>query len=399
MEASLPSRRRDWLHLGLLFLGGFDLRVTILAIPPVIPAIHHDLRLDEKSVAALGSLPVLLLALFAVPGSLLIARLGPRRALLSGLVLMAAAGALRGIGPAQFVLFSMTILMGVAVAVTQPTFPSLVRDWFPARIGLATGVYALGLLVGESVPASLTIPLVLPLTGNSWELSLAFWSLPVVAGAALLLAFTRQSRPQVDLPPTRWWPDWRSLRTWQIGLIMGCASAIYFGLNAFLPDFLRATGRASLTGAGLAALNTFQIPASLLMAVLAHRLIGRRGPFIVTGALNLGGLLGLVLAPGYWPVVFAGVIGFSTALPLVLTLSLPPLLSAPGDVHRLSAAIFTIQYMLAFLAPLAAGAVWDATGSAVVGVGLLAAIALLMSLLAVTLRLPRLQRVPAQAHL
>jgi CP family cyanate transporter-like MFS transporter len=287
----------------------------------------------------------------------------------------------------------------VAVAVTQPTFPSLVRDWFPARIGLATGVYALGLLVGESVPASLTIPFVLPLTGNSWELSLAFWSLPVVAGAALLLAFTRQSRPHVDLPPTRWWPDWRSLRTWQIGLIMGCASAIYFGLNAFLPDFLRATGRASLTGAGLAALNTFQIPASLLMAVVADRLIGRRGPFIVTGALNLGGLLGLVLAPGYWPVVFAGVIGFSTALPLVLTLSLPPLLSAPGDVHRFSAAIFTIQYALAFLAPLLAGAVWDATGKAVVGVGLLAAIALVMGMLAVTLRLPRTQRLRAQAHL
>jgi len=94
-----------------------------------------------------------------------------------------------------------------------------------------------------------------------------------------------------------------------------------------------------------------------------------------------------------------GVIGFSTALPLVLTLSLPPLLSAPGDVHRFSAAIFTIQYALAFLAPLLAGAVWDATGKAVVGVGLLAAIALVMGMLAVTLRLPRTQRLRAQAHL
>lgn len=359
-------------------------------MPPVIAVIHRDLRLAETEVGALGSLPVLLLGLFAVPGSLLIARLGARRALLSGLALMAVAGALRGAGPLAPVLFGMTLLMGVAVAVTQPAFPSLVRDWFPARIGLATSVYAFGLLVGESVPASLSIPWVLPLVGHSWELELAFWSLPVVLALLLLLVFTRHAHPEADAPAVRWWPDWRSLRTWQVGLIMGCASAMYFGLNALLPDFLHATGRASLTGPTLASLNTCQLPASLLMALVADRLIGRRGPFLVVGLIDLGGLLGLVLMPGAWPVFWAGVIGFGTALPLVLTLSLPPLLSAPGDVHRISAAIFTIQYALAFLAPLAAGAVWDTTGSAVAGVGLLTGIALAMALLAASLRLPRL---------
>ena len=40
---------------------------------------------DEKGVAALSGLPVLLFGLAAVPGSMLIARVGPRRALLIGL--------------------------------------------------------------------------------------------------------------------------------------------------------------------------------------------------------------------------------------------------------------------------------------------------------------------------
>jgi len=73
-----------------MWLAGNDLRLTLLAVPPVLPLIHADLHLDEKGVAALSGLPVLLLGIAAVPGSLLIARIGPRRALISGLCLIAA---------------------------------------------------------------------------------------------------------------------------------------------------------------------------------------------------------------------------------------------------------------------------------------------------------------------
>src|SRR5260370_21956866 len=77
--------RRDWVRLLLLWLGGIDLRLTLLAVPPLIPLIHRELHLDEKSVGALVSLPVLLFATAAVPGSLLIATLGGPGALLAGL--------------------------------------------------------------------------------------------------------------------------------------------------------------------------------------------------------------------------------------------------------------------------------------------------------------------------
>jgi len=103
--------RRDWVRLLLLWLAGIDLRVTLLAVPPLIPLIHRDLHLDEKGVGALVSLPVLLLATAAVPGSLLIARLGIRGALMTGLGLVALFGATRGLGPSTPVLFASTFLM------------------------------------------------------------------------------------------------------------------------------------------------------------------------------------------------------------------------------------------------------------------------------------------------
>ena len=111
--------RIDWVRLLLLWLGGICLRLTLLAVPPLIPLIHRDLHLDEKGVGALVSLPVLLLALAAVPGSLLIAKFGVRGALVTGLGLVAVFGALRGAGSGTTILFSATFLMGVGIAVSQ----------------------------------------------------------------------------------------------------------------------------------------------------------------------------------------------------------------------------------------------------------------------------------------
>jgi len=349
-------------RLPLLWLAGADLRLTILAVPPVLPLIHHDLGLGETGTAALTGLPILLLALAAVPGSLLIARVGARRALLVGLILIAGASALRGVGPAIPILFAMTVAMGLGISITQPALPSIVRLWFPARSGLATAVYSNGLLIGEVLAASLTIPLIVPLLRGSWEWSFAFWSLPVLISALLILLLTgHQPRAGGDAV-VRWWPDWRNKQTWLLSLTLGGASVLYFGTNAFVPDFLQSTSRAGLIAATLAATNAGQLPASVLIAAFSRRLVGRRLPFIPLGALALAAVAGFAFLPDSWPVACAAVIGFCTAFVLVLSLALPPLLAGQDDVHRLSAALFTISYALAFIGPLVGGRLWDATG-------------------------------------
>ena len=96
----------------LLWLAGTCLRITVLAIPPVIPQIHADLGLGQAAVGALTSLPVLLFAFAAVPGALLVARLGAARTLSLGLFVTAIAGALRAFSPGAPMLFAATFAMG-----------------------------------------------------------------------------------------------------------------------------------------------------------------------------------------------------------------------------------------------------------------------------------------------
>src|SRR4029077_8819801 len=112
------------------------------------------------------------------------------RALVVGLGLTAVFGALRGFGPSVPVLFTATFLMGVGIAVSQPAFPALVREWFPRRIAIATAVYSNGILIGETVPTGLTSPVgVLPLAHGDWRWAIAMWSVVVLAsGVAIVLA-------------------------------------------------------------------------------------------------------------------------------------------------------------------------------------------------------------------
>jgi CP family cyanate transporter-like MFS transporter len=356
---------RGGLRLALLWLAGNDLRLTLLAVPPVLPLIHRDLDLDEKGVAALAGLPVLLLGLAAVPGSLLIARIGARRALLVGLCAIGVSSALRGVGPSAALLFAATIGMGAGIAISQPTFPALVRLWFPNAVTRATGVWSNGLLVGEVLGASLTLPLVLPLVG-SWEASFMFWSVPVLLTAALVALGTPHVTAEAGFWRGAGIPDWRNGRMWLLALFQSSASLIYVGANTFVPDYLHATEQADLVGPVLSSLNASQLPASVVIGLVPLRVFGRRLTSLLVGVAILASLVVVVVARGAPVVVAAGVLGFCSAYILVLSLALPALLARAGDVSRLAGGTFTITYSLAFLASLVAGAVWDATHQPVV---------------------------------
>jgi CP family cyanate transporter-like MFS transporter len=320
------------LTLLVLWLAGTDLRLTVLAVPPVLPLIHREFALSERAIGALSGLPPLLFGLAAIPGSLLIARLGARCAAIAALLLIAAASAARGIGPSVPMLFAMTGIMSVGVAIMQPALPTLVAGWFATRPGFAVWAVPVGATAGLLVLCP--------------------------DGSAMAAPVSASPRPST---PALWWPDLRSRQTWQLGLMLGGTGGLYFASNAFIPDYLHAVGRPDLVTARLGALNLGQLPASLLPLAMSRRLGGKA---VIVG-MQLIGLLGVaaLLAAAPWlGVIGAGAVGFCCAFTLIVTLALPPQLAAAADVHRLSAGMFAIGYTLTCLVPVVGGAIWDATG-------------------------------------
>ena len=342
------------------------MRITILAVPPVIPLIHGDLHLSEAQVGFLVSLPLLMFALAAVPGALLVHRLGTFRTLTIGMLITAAAAAGRGGAINVWTLFAATFVMGFGVAIMQPALPALVREWMPQRIALGAATSTNGLVMGGTLAPALTALLVLPLIGNSWRLDLHRMVRAGAgdrAGVHAACATQHGSAAVRRAGERRWWPDWKNPLVWLLGLTFGANNSMYFGANAFVPDYLVSHGRADLIGAALVALNGAQLVATLLLIPVAGRLQHWRSlPYLVFGPISFVSAIGLVFSSGVWIVVFAASIGFSTAITFAVMLSLPPMLSKPGDVHRTAAGMFTISYSCAVIVPTLSGALWDLTG-------------------------------------
>ncbi len=366
----MPNERLSWRYrlpvaLMLLWLAGIGLRLTILAVPPVLAMIRDDFGLSATEVGLLSSIPPALFAIAALAGSLLVARLGVTTALVGGLLLVATGSALRGLSTDFAILFATTIVMSAGVAIMQPIMPAAVRQWVPARIGLGTATYTNGLLVGEIFPVLLTIPYVLPWVGGDWRMALVAWSAPIVVIAVAIAIGAPRTDAHGDAPatlPRRWLPDWHKSLVWRLGLLFCCINAIYFSANAFIPIYLTSAGRPDLISGALTALNFGQLPASLLLLAFAGRLERRVWPYLASGVLSLISIAGLVLMVGPATIVWAALLGFSDAAALIVGLTLPALLCPPEDVARTSAGMFTISYGGAVAVAVVSGAAWDWSG-------------------------------------
>ncbi len=377
--------------LVLLWLVGSALRLPILAVPPVIPALRDEFHLSGTDIGILTGLPVVLFAAAALVGSRLVARLGAVAAVVAGLMLAALGSALRAVTPDVMTLFAATIVMGAGVAVTQPAMPALVGRWLPHRIALGTGIYTNGLLVGEILPVAL-FPFLFPMLGESWRATFVFWAVPVFAIALLVLAVAPREKSAGVAAPTRWWPDWPARDIWRLGITFASASALYYASNAFLPGHLAEAGRADLINPALTALNLGQLPASLILIGFGRQIERKVWPFVTTGLLSIVCITVIVVTANAFAVIAStGVLGFVIGAAFALCLTLPPLLSTPHEVARVSAAMFTISYASAMVVSVLSGAAWDffgAEGFAFLPIGLSA---LPLILLAPTIRFDRRQ--------
>jgi len=349
----------------LLWTCGAGLRLTVLAVPPVIALIQRDLNLSGTDVGLLSGIPAAIFAIFAAPGSIAVARMGLRGALVCGLAIAAGGGLLRAGVSDAWQLYLMTLLMSVGVAIMQPAMAAAVRQWTPGRLAFGTAVYTNGLILGEIIPVATMLPLVLPHFDGSWRPALGVWSLPLIATAVAVAIFAPKSSASVLTSKAgRWLPQWNSQLNWRIGLTLGSTTSTYFCLNGFLPACLSGNGRQDLISTALTALNAGQVPASLLLLITADRLQGKRWPLLTLGALISCCVVGIMISASAWTVFWAGLAGFSLAASLVLALALAPLLcDNPDDVALTSASAFAISYGFAMLISFVSGVAWDVAGN------------------------------------
>ena len=372
----------------LLWLAGVYLRIPILVAPPLAPFISDDLALSQALTGALTTLPILMLAIGAMPGSLAISRIGPRNTLALAMVIMVIGSAGRGLVPDTFTLMLASAVMGLGVAMMQPALPALLPRWLePHHIAIGSAIYMNGMLMGEFIGAGITLPVLMPLLNNSWRATMLAWSLPaLLVAAALFLPKRDMARP---VRRAAWLPDWKNPLTLRIGLLLGLSGSMFFGLNAYMGNLLEQQGHFEKLPDALFWYNIAQVFASFIMLKMARRWVGRKSLIVAMAILSILGTAGTVLFAGWPAIISATIMSFFAGILLILLVALPPLLVPSEETGRLSAGTFLVGYTLAFSVPMLGGVLADWTGDIRHAILVMLCYSLLVLPIAVRLKLDR----------
>ncbi len=379
--------------LAVLWLVGWTLRVPILAAPPLATRIADDFQLAEAGVGALTMLPVIAVAFGAIPAAWLIARFGLRTAIVAGILIMVFASVARGQVPSTTLLFTVSILMGLGVAVFQTALPAATRIWTPTHVALGSAVYLNGMMLGELSGAGLTLPIILPLAGGDWRFALVLWAIPILMIAALVavirLPKEAASTNSAPVSVRSSLPKWNDMRVWQYGLLLGSSVVAFFVVNTYSGLLLRDRGETEALEMFLFAYNATPLLASIVV-LFTPKWIGSRGPIAASAVVSIIGLAGFIFFTGWVSWISAMVIGLASTIEMILLVSLPPTIAKGVAVTRLSAGMTLIGFSIAFVLPIVGG--WLAQSTDWLGLALVPSLVFMAVALAA---LGRAARYPA----
>ncbi|MEU6725830.1 MFS transporter [Nonomuraea wenchangensis] len=343
-------------------LAALNLRPAIAGVSPLLDEIMGDVGLSPAGGGAITTVMVVCLGVFGSVAPLLARRIGLDRTLLAGLLVIACGVALRGLDGAP-VLYLGSALAATAIAVMNVSMPGVVKQHFPSRINVMTGVYVSAVVAGAAIASAAVIP-VERLTGFSWRGVTTLLAVPALLAALLWLPQALRAQPPQPNGPRPFRMVLRSRVTWYVTALMGLQSLTFYVVLAWLPTIFMERGvPAEQAGYLLSLTNLVQVAASLAVPVLA----GRRAsqvPYVVgAGVLTVLGYLGVLLAPTTLPWLWMIVLGLGQGASFALALLIIALRPAdPAAVTALSAVAQSAGYVIAALGPLLFGYLRELSG-------------------------------------
>lgn len=361
------TTRRSWGVAALLVAGialaGLNLRIAVTSVGPVLEELTHSLGLTPLSAGLLTTLPVVCFAIFGGLTPTLTRLFGDQRLILGALVAIAVGSGVRGFAdsPLMFMACSVVALSGGAVG--NVLLPSLIKRYFPHRVGALTTLYTTAMAMGTALAAAATVP-AMQAAGGDWRVVLAGYALfAVVAAVPWIIALLTKSSATDDGSTLSVRRVLGSAMGWQSITYFGSQSAVAYILFGWYSQLLRTSGMdATEAGVQLAYMSALAIPTSLLLPGLAVRIRDQRWIVVACCSCYVIGFGGLLLAPTALPWLWSTVLGAAmSSFPLALTLFAIRTRTVAGTA-TLSATSQSIGYLIGGTGPLLFGLAHGLTG-------------------------------------
>lgn len=369
----------------VIVLVALNLRAFLTSSSPLLEPIRLATGIGFHAVALLTVLPMFAMGATSLFGASVGQRIGARGGIALGLAAIALACASRYVAGGAAALLWSAALAGAGVGLVQALMPGVVKQAYPLRIGVMTGLYSAAIMGGGGLGA-MASPWVAHAVGSDrvdWHAGLAMWS--VLAMLALLswLMVMRQTNaePAAQRQSLSWLRCFASRRAWLLAVCFGLINGGYTSLVAWLPHFYEQQGwTAQQAGSVLALMTAAQVIAALAMPAIA-RSRGRdlRPWLMLTLVAQLAGFCALLFGLPVPAVAIAVVLGFGLggafALCMVLALDHLP---DPAQAGALAGFMQGVGFMIAALAPFVTGWVREHTGGFTMAWAYLAAVVVVL---------------------
>ncbi|WP_239740121.1 MFS transporter [Mammaliicoccus sp. P-M59] len=347
------------LFIGILLIGA-SLRAPITSVGIALPSIKETLNLSNTSVSLITIIPLLSFAVISLFAAKISHKFGLERTVFGALILICIGIALRAITGVSW-LYVGTVLIGVGIAFGNVLTPGIIKMNFPLRIGIMTGYYTVVMNIFGSASSYVTAPLV-----KHFNYNIAISLIGIVTFIGIIIwSFQLNKHETVNSSQTTTNINvWKSPLSWQITLLMGGQSMIFYSLINWLPEFLLSHGTPiNEAGIYLSILQLAIIPLTFVTPIFAEKMKNQVLITFVTGLLFVLGILTLMLQPN-WAFFSIILIGIASGLAFGLVNTFFGLRTENGlTAAKLSGMSQSVGYLFAAIGPLLFGILHDATNS------------------------------------
>jgi predicted MFS family arabinose efflux permease len=348
-----------WVILVVVYLASVVAPFNQFKVPPIIPILIDNFQITLAQAGSLMSLVAFMGLLLALPGGIILQRLGPKVTAVIAMGFIAGGAAVGALAANFSILMVSRLLEGVGIGLIGVAAPATIAAWFPPeRQGTPMGIWATWVPVGTVAMYNLA-----PLLASTWGWQAVWWMGVVFALLMLLFSAVLLKSPPVqgqNVPhPVI---DFRTLRLalasrdiWLLSLGFACFNFVFVSFSTYYPTFLNEIRGYNLGESGfIASIATMLIIFSSPVAGLLSDWIKSRRLLFTIPYLLIAVLLLLPFRVLGWQIVAVMVaLGIIVgAIPTATFTAAPELMRKPYLAGVGLAVILVGQYSGQLLGPL-----------------------------------------------
>ena len=280
--------------LGVIFLS-LILRTPITSVGAILGPLKSILDINNTVAGFITTIPLIAFAIFSPMVAKISNKVGLEKTLLLAAIIISIGLGLR-FYINTYVFFITTFIIGVGITIGNVLLPGLVKKYYPEKLGLMTGFYAVIMNIGAAVAAGISYPILSSNIGGekfSTGLAVNIWIIIAVINIFVYTAMSKNSSvSEIKDEHEKVHGYFKYSKMWTIMLSMGLQSALFYCSVSWFAEIMISKDFSPETAGLLLSISQFaQFPSTFIVPILADKVHNK---LIIPVVITIGYLVSLV---------------------------------------------------------------------------------------------------------